>query len=176
MANPKSVAEKAATIANRLLDEQKNARLSVPPDFFQQSLQKYQQLRLDPSLANTALQGKRILAEYRSALNTVPPEFASKPPVTTLSVEHLEIRNGRFIISNAYLAGNAIDNSGGQGFDIDGAILENVVLENVRIVYRGAPVTLRGVRFINCTFTVPQTPQADRLLEAAIQSPSVNLG
>jgi hypothetical protein len=38
---------------------------------------------------------------------------------------------------------------------LDGIVWENVVFVNARIRYLGGPVTLRNVRFVNCTFDLP---------------------
>lgn len=130
------------------------------------------------SVSEAALKGVVALATYRSASTPVPASSQSMPVRTELSIGTLIVKGGRFFISDSFLSGNAIDNSSGNGFDIDGAVLRNVTLEGVKIVYRGGPVTLDNVHFVNCRFSVSNTPSSDRLLlEAVIQeNPSLNIG
>jgi hypothetical protein len=164
-------AQRALSIANRLLAEQKDVRSTVPTEFFSATLRNYQRLRLvsNTTISNDAFVGTRTLAEYRSTLNSIPPAFSSRKPTTSLSAGTIEMINGRLHLSDAFLSGNAIDNSGGNGFDIDNTTLENVVLEDVKIVYRGGQLALNNVHFVNCEIQVPNNLNSDLLLEAIIQ-------
>ena len=82
-------------------------------------------------------------------------------------------RVGQFTyFKNSYFIGNNTLLNSPQGTDIDYLILENVTFENATIVYRGKPVVLKNVRFINCRFLVPDSPPGDQLLAAAIKQPA----
>jgi hypothetical protein len=170
-------AQRILSITNRLLAQQKDMKTPVSEDFFKTALESYRSLRLvpNPAISREAFAGKTTLAEYRSAINTIPLDSHPKTKSTTLRAARMDVMGDRFYISHAFLSGNAIDNTGGQGFDIDGAVLEDVILENMTIVYNGGPITLRGVRFVDCTLRVTTTPRADQLLEAIIQQPSVSM-
>ncbi len=128
------------------------------------------------TISQAAHEGMVALANYHSAITPIPEDFRSKTPVTSLSADVIGYRNGRLYIGDAFLSGNAVDNSGGHGFDIGGTILENVVLQNVKIVYNGGPIVLNNVHFTNCEITVTNKPQSDLLLAAITQNqPSVTI-
>jgi hypothetical protein len=156
----------------QIIAEEKNAKAYAPPEFFADASKKLGELRTapNPAISQAAHEGMVTLANYRSAIAQVPEGFQSKTPVTSLSADVIVSRNGRIYIQGAFLSGNAIDNSGGQGFDIDNTILENVVLQNVKIVYNGGPISLRNVHFVNCEITATNKPQGDLLLAAISQN------
>jgi hypothetical protein len=77
----------------------------------------------------------------------------------------------RYLKDSYFIGENALFTSP-QGTDIDYFILENVTFENATIVYRGKPVVLKNVRFINCRFVVPDSSTGDQLLGAAIKQPA----
>jgi hypothetical protein len=49
---------------------------------------------------------------------------------------------------------------------LDGVHLTNVIFIDLRIVYRGGPVFLKNVVFVNCTFNVEQSEKGSQFLEA----------
>lgn len=156
-------ANAVVAVANRLLDEQKRSLAPAPQQTFDKVLAKYQILARSPALKDSTHQGLLTLAEYRTAV---------AEPMTNssiLSAGKMETRGPLTIISDTGFFGRGFNNSP-EGIDIDGFIMEDVVFENVTIVYRGTlPVSMKNVRFINCRFVVPDTPRGDQLLIAAVQ-------
>jgi hypothetical protein len=152
-------------IANRLLAEQKASRLPAPQEFFDSAIQKYQTLQKSPDLADAAWEGSTKLAEYRSATSSVPSgmsvhigEWSQQGPF-------------RYLKDSLISGQGAVAMGTEKGFVLDGFYLDNVVFENTNIIYHGAPVILKNVRFVNCTFEVRRTPQSEKLLEAATKEP-----
>ena|ERR1700676_1639163 len=169
-------AQKILSIANRILERQKRVKALASDEFFKRALRNYQVLRVNPSpaVSQEAFSGKKQLAEYRSAISTIPPGFHASN--STVHIGTLKYVNGRPYLSDSFLSGpQAISNAPEGGFDIDGFILENVVIDNVKIIYKGGPVTLRNVHFVNCEFQVPITPKSDQLLDAVIQESNVTV-
>ena len=134
-------------------------RTPAPPSFFDATAQKLKELR-DVPIYNIDVHPALLqLAEYRSVNTPRPSELRSFAQVGELR------RMGAFtFISDSYFrrSGN---------YDIDGFILDNVTFEEITISYRGGPVSLHNVRFINCRFIVPYSPRADQFLLAATRQP-----
>ncbi|MGB6623739.1 MAG: hypothetical protein WBE43_03045 [Candidatus Acidiferrales bacterium] len=172
----------AARILNRLqgaVADLKQGASPLPSQSLAETAHKLEKFRAlpDHSVSQAALNGIVALANYQSSTTPVPASFQSIPVVTRIAIGDMELKNGRLYLSNSFLSGNAIDNSGGHGFDIDNTVLKNVVLDRVKIVYRGGPVTLENVHFVNCEFQVLNRPTSDELLQAVIQNnKSVNIG
>lgn len=120
-------------------------------------------------ISGAAVKGMAALATYRSTSTPVPENFHPRKTITRLFVGSMEIVNGQWHISDALLQGRALDNTGGNGFDIDNFVLKNVVLKDMAIIYRGGPVTLQKVHFVNCTFYVQKHPRVIEFLQSAIQ-------
>jgi hypothetical protein len=162
-------AESAKTvlgIANRLLAEQKASREPAPQEFFDSAMQKYQKLKKSPELADSAWDGTMKLAEYRSAISSVPPGFSG------VHIGEMGRRGPFHYLRDSLISGpNAIAMGTEKGFVLDGFYLDNVVFENANIIYKGGPVVLQNVRFVNCTFDVRRSPQSEQLLEAATKQP-----
>jgi hypothetical protein len=150
-----------------LLAEQKASRELAPQEFFDSVIQKYQRLQKSPELADSAWEGSTKLVEYRSAISTVPAGFG-------VYIGELS-RKGPFrYLKDSLISGpNAIGMGTEKGFVLDGFYLENDVFENAIIIYKGGPVVLQNVRFVNCTFDVRKSPQSEKFLEAATKE-SVN--
>jgi hypothetical protein len=55
---------------------------------------------------------------------------------------------------------------------LDGIAWENVVFVNTRIRYLGGPVTLKNVRFVNCTFDIKSSAPGEDLLQYAVLNKS----
>ena len=158
-------------IANRLLAGQKPSREPAPQEFFDSTIQKYQAIKKSPELSNAAWDGTTKLAEYRSAISDVPAGF-------TVRIGRLE-RKGPFrYLKDSFISGpNAIAVGQENGFVLDGFYLENVVLDNVKIIYHGGSVILQNVRFVNCQFEVTKSPHSEQLIEAAVKQPvNVTIG
>jgi hypothetical protein len=156
-------------IANRLLAEEKASGNLAPQKFFDSAIRKYNTLGQSPQLAEAAWNGATALAEYRSQLNSVPPGL-SEAHIGELG------RKGPFrYLKDSFISGpQAIQMSGESGFVLDGFYLENDTFVGATIIYKGGPVILQNVRFVNCKFEIQRSPHAAQLLEAAVKE-SVNL-
>jgi hypothetical protein len=158
-------------IANRLLAEQQASREPAPQEFFDNAVQKYQAIKKSPELSDAVWDGTTKLAEYRSAINTVPTGFEVKTGELG--------RKGPFrYLKDSFISGpNAIAMGAEHGFVLDGFWLDNVVFENTTIIYHGGPVILENVRFVNCHFEVTKSPHSEQLIEAAVKQPvNVTIG
>ena len=58
---------------------------------------------------------------------------------------------------------------------LDGGIWNSVVFIDCTIRYKGGPVTLRNVRFINCRFIFEQVPSAKKLADELLASAEVSI-
>jgi len=152
-------------IANHLLAEQKVSREPAPQEFFDSAIKKYQKLKQSPELADSAWDGTTKLAEYRSAISTVPLGFG-------IHIGELSHKGGFRYLKDSLISGpSAIAMGTERGFVLDGFFLDNVVFENANIIYKGGPVVLQNVRFVNCQFDVRRSPRSEQLLEAAMKQP-----
>ncbi len=164
-------------IANRLIAEQTKSRREAPSGFFDNALTTYTTLKQSPELANSAWKGTVALAEYRSAVAMMPADFhpASRyGQGSAVDIGSLE-RVGHFWrLTNSLISGpQAIQMGDEEGFVIDGFLLDNVVFEDTTIIYKGGPVSLRNVQFVNCRFDVKRrSPQAEQLLRAVVTQPA----
>lgn len=161
--------------SNDLIAEQKEARKPVAEDFFKKVLPTYRTLAVaqpDDRVSNAALSGLVQLAEYRSAVSTTPATFHPKTTLNSFSGSFVIGRDGRVHMSDALIVGEKAFANSSEGTVIDGMVLDNVVFQDAKIIYKGGPVTLHNVWFINCQFQVSRVPNVERLLEAVIQQPS----
>jgi hypothetical protein len=51
---------------------------------------------------------------------------------------------------------------------LDNLYAKNVVFENTHIIYRGGPLTLEGVYFLNCTFEIQRQTKSENFAEAIL--------
>jgi hypothetical protein len=109
----------AARILNHLPEVVANGHM--PTQSIEATAQKLLSLRSSPnqSVSHAALKGMTALATYRSSLTSVPSDFHPQKTLTSFSVAQMVVINGQIYISGALLTGRAVDNTGGQGFDID---------------------------------------------------------
>lgn len=152
--------------ANKLLEEQRNAKTEMPPQFFSKALTQYQALKKSPELRESARAGTLTLAEYESAIT---PSTSTSPHVFHIGM--LKQEGGITYLADTTIQKNDFVNSP-EGIDIDYFVLDNVTFQNATIVYRGGPVIFRNVRFINCRFVVPDSPRGDQLLESVVKQPA----
>jgi hypothetical protein len=59
---------------------------------------------------------------------------------------------------------------------LDGLYLKNVIIRDVTVEYRGGPLRLENVYFVNCEFISPLTARGRALNRALLASPSVKFG
>jgi hypothetical protein len=152
-------------IANRLLAEQQASRVEAPQEFFDSAIQKYQKLKKSPELSDSVWDGTVKLAEYRSAITTVPAG-------SVVRIGAIGQKGSFRYLKDSLISGpDAIGIGGENGFVLDGFYLQNDIFENATIIYHGGPVMLQNVRFVNCRFQVNRSAQAEQLMEAAIKQP-----
>jgi hypothetical protein len=156
-------ASSVLSIANRLLEEQKEAHVIQPQQNFNIALEHYQLLRDVAPLKEAAHHGLITLAEYRTETVDSPPGGAY------LHIGYMKRIGSITYLSDSSVVGPDGLNTGGGETDIDNFILKNVTFTNVTIVYRGGHLSMQNVRFINCKFLVPESPHGDQLLDAAIK-------
>jgi hypothetical protein len=153
--------------ANRWITEQNAAKIPATQQSFTTVLEKYQDLAKIPALSEPTHDGLLNLAEYRGTV-AEPPRSESMSFFA--SVEH--IPGGGIYLHDGSLTGERALVNSPQGTDIDGFVIKNVVFKDAVIVYRGGPLTLSNVTFINCRFIVPNSQRANELLAAVVQQPS----
>jgi hypothetical protein len=156
-------------VATQLTASLRNARRPAPGEFFLSTIQSVSHIK-EPSLEQDLFRLQAQLAEYRSALQVPQPDQGTTIPCTkgfkdeTLfrgegknQVENLTIRDCPQLL--------------------DGISWKNVLFVNSRILYRGGPLMLNNVTFINCTFEVENNKAgADILQYAALDSKELTIG
>jgi hypothetical protein len=166
------VSDAASTlaIANRFLAEQAQVHSPIRQEEATQLFLQYKELKKFPTLAQSAHAGMLELADYHSAVTGQATE-------TSALTASIEIVGGIEFIHDGIIYGpKAIKNSP-EGFDISRVIMRNVILRDVTVIYRGGPLHLENVTFINCHFNILDSSQGDQLLQAAILgSGSLNVG
>jgi hypothetical protein len=63
----------------------------------------------------------------------------------------------------------------GKTLRLDGHFLKNIVYSGLRIAYRGGPMKLENVYFVNCTFDIVENERGKRFSEAVFASPATAL-
>jgi hypothetical protein len=140
----------AAHVANT------TAKNGVPatPQFFESAVKSLSVIRVQPDMLKSVIEAKVSLAAYRSSLND------------TSGFSIMRERKSPVEISLGFTVANSSFRGGTQ--PLDGMNWVNVLFIDAHIVYNGGPVTLHNVRFVNCTFSVPDSIRGDSLLDAAI--------
>jgi hypothetical protein len=160
------IGARAAQVAASLTATLREQKRSAIPEFFTETNQAINALRLkgDPSLRAAAFTTQQQLAEYRSTLQTekqkgivikCTPGFrgntafgtAEKPANPSRRIESLTIENCPQAL--------------------DGFSWRNIVFVNSQISYKGGPVILDNVTFVNCTFETGRNDEGIKLLQYA---------
>jgi hypothetical protein len=157
-----SAIQAAKTVAVLLGVERREKKPANDPFFLQTlaGLDTLQSSKPIPNIKAAALEAKLALANYRSSLESVPPNFSG---------------SARHIVNGAVFTHNYFENA---IVELDGRVWIDNTFVNSRIIYHGGPVEMQGTRFVNCTFEVTKSGSgwADRLLEYAIVgSPELKL-
>lgn len=151
LGNP-TAAAKFLAVAAKLTKEEAQRRAPASPEFFGKAVNDLRQFPPSTHAVDQQVRTLRLeLAEYRSALTPLGDNvtgLASPGGVRGPIVEDSRLTGGIQIL--------------------DGITWINVVFENTHIRYKGGPLRLRNVRFVNCTFDVPESPRGDQLLDIAI--------
>ena len=64
--------------------------------------------------------------------------------------------------------------TGGEA-DLDNMHIENAVFRDVHVVYRGAPLDMKSVWFVNCTFDVTAGPRGQQFADSMLASAPASL-
>ena len=158
LGNP-TLATRFVATAAKLTREEAQLRAPANPEFFETAAKQLNQFRFSTHALDQQIRAIRLeLAEYRSAITplgeNIPPRLLPG-----------EIRESLGTFRNGTISGGNLV--------LDARITwVNVIFENVNIVYKGGPLRLRNVRFVNCTFEVPSSPMGDQLLNIAILADS----
>jgi hypothetical protein len=145
-------ANKFLAVAARMTARDAQARKPASPEFFQQSVQHLDAMRSQPQLDQSSHLARLQLALYRSALNTIDRGAA-------LNNYEAGVKPGTVVNGGSITGGQQI---------LDGVNWSNFTFIDSHIIYRGGPVTLSNVNFVNCTFEVPQSLRGDQFLDLAI--------
>jgi|SRR5208337_1099766 len=155
-----AAAVRAADTVAILLGAEARDKKPANDSFFLQTLAALSTLKSAnkaPAISQATFRAKVELANYRSAVESASPvdlaKGTKKPP---------PLGQRRSIYANSLFQGVPVV--------LDGMDWENDTFINSYIVYRGGPVRLNGVRFINCTFSVAYANPvaAESLLRYAI--------
>ncbi len=114
----------------------------------------------------------RRLPGYPLAGTLVKAEFSGKPVPMSQAARFERIgHNDAFSVGPSYYIVNA-----GEGTEItlDGFHLKNVILRNATIVYRGGPLILENVYFVNCRFNISKTDAGIEFADNVVSSVPIN--
>jgi hypothetical protein len=171
--SPQNVAD-----VQHVLETAKKKRFKIPPDVVQTTGVKFvQAAHTNPDAWNAAL----AFLEYRSFENTV--KLNSEPqPLQQINAHYDVLAIGpmgsAFTVpptvpqdegAKMYLLDKTNRNANnplGPSFlvledatyQLDSLYMRRVIFRNSRIVYKGGPLVLDDVTFVNCTFEIPQQP------------------
>ena len=150
------LAKKSVAAATQFTANLRIQKKPSPPEFFQTAVETLRQ-STQPDLKTPVFNATVQLAEYRSSLIEV------QIPVSTL------------VCTSDFKGGESVFPAGSKITDVtlenclqvlDETHLTNVAFVNSRIVYRGGPVFLRNVVFVNCTFDVERSEKGSQFLYA----------
>jgi hypothetical protein len=174
-------AVRAAEIVTAIIAKASVEKTKAPPDFFRETIESLDSIgsTTNNSLISTVHTAQVMLAEYRSALEPPPPPTATKK-VLEYSYESAPPKEGRTTLvftvnSNVEMIGGAPERRTFGNTDItfnnivveapnhakqtlDGIHWHNVTFVGAHIIYLGGDLDLQYVRFVNCTFNVPTSP------------------
>jgi hypothetical protein len=195
VADPASIAE----IGQQLMSNPDNFRHGVSAVAWDAvvSLVDYRSF-LNAASAQSQFVGTPVAAQVPSAPTTVhhesfsfaivssdrvlyPEDFVDKPyefvlgPFVPLEKTAISELIGHPSIQHASLGHEFIVFDYRGHFLIDGFHLKHVVLRNGQVVYRGGPLILEDVHFVNCTFEIQSTTAGRDLSSAVLASEAVNL-
>jgi hypothetical protein len=120
---------------------------------------------------------------YRTSVNTQPDETTSTP-AWSFTVYWgggyvAEEQSARLeVLAHPQRHGSQVGFfviEGGRDFIVlDGMYMKNVILRNARVIYKGGPVKLEHVSFVNCTFELPESQPTRRFSETMLQATSIS--
>lgn len=187
-----SAAKDSLRLATELIEAAASHGYIVRPAFFQTALRTTNQIAAIAGamgeIDKDVYQLRIALATYRSASQTIPASWTSKPVQTSYQIieapqaEHLEgsvmrwygppnVDFFRFPPVNPprLYNGSFTDMAFEDGqFTLDNKEFKNVKFLRTHIVYHGGPLHLAHVQFINCTFDISNTPGGSQFTEYAV--------
>lgn len=160
-----AIAARALGAASSLTAALREKKQTASPEFFRDAIDIVSQNK-QPTVQTAVFDAQRQLAEYRSTLQPLPPQiphggFECAPGSNVSSVFG---PSGNQRTADRLIAGATIRNC---PQTLDGFTWVNVVFINSTISYKGGPVVLTNVSFINCTFVAPRTDDGARMLQYA---------
>ena len=200
--NDHTIADRAIQVAASLTTTLKQRQQPAPSDFFRDSIQILNATSVNhttPQTATEVLKTRVALAEYRSALESIPNggsglHFGKRGGRPALVVTGNNGFDGvNFLIddeaSSAIQLGPQLKGKLSEGIffangvikggtqTLDGITWRNAVFVNTHIHYDGGELSLQNVTFVNCTFDVPPTKKGADLLDyAALAAPRLTIG
>lgn len=128
-----------------------------------------------PSSAHEYWTTAAAIINYQSRINQMSGEAPDPAKVSRLCPGLTHNVNGSISFSNTF-AGFVFSDC---VVDLDTNSFHNVVFRDSVVRYHGGPVTLDGVRFINCNFVLdasfPEQPKTPRLLLGLLESNQTNV-
>jgi hypothetical protein len=159
-----TIAARALGVASSLTATLREKKQTASAEFFRSAIDIVRQSK-QPTVQTAVFEAQRQLAEYRSTLQPIPQQshggFECAPGSNMRSVFG---PSGNQVTANRLISGTTIKNC---PQTLDGFTWVNVVFINSTISYKGGPVVLANVSFINCTFVAPQTDDGVRMLQYA---------
>jgi hypothetical protein len=164
--NDPQQSRKALMAATSLTQTLRTAKVAAPPEFFRSSVDDLNDLT--PKVgAIPAFQAKLALANYRSSITTV--QISGPVFQCTGEASVKPSFDGTHSVKNISLVGCVVV--------LDNKDLTNVTFINAHIIYRGGPLHLDHVLFVNCTFEAQPDKNASNLLEyAALDQNQLEIG
>ena len=135
-------------------------------------------LNVDLSIQVNSTVGKgtyRTLYIHTRPTGTPEPKFSVAGAVSKENAAHFR-KIGRPDPNESEAVGNDWIIVDGGALSIDDMDMKKVILRNVSIYYAGAPLQMEDVYFMNCTFSVKQQSNGERLALAVLRpSPATTL-
>jgi len=149
----------------KTLEVARTQKVDIPEAVLQAVNMKFSEI---PKSGSVPWPEELEILNYRSLFNAIAAPVPSSRTIGTGSSVFVEIGQGsRPLFKNLAL----------ERFNqaLDGGIWEDMVFIDCTIRYKGGPVTLRNVRFINCRFIFEPGTPAKRLSEELLTSSKVSV-
>jgi hypothetical protein len=186
--DPRNISE-----VTNILAEAKKSKLNIDRDTITQVGTRFMQAaNANPA----ALDAVSACAAYRSELNSPPFDLSSIHPPSkgafSTNFYRVPLSLGQMYHSGSAPAGEAAQFGHlGESFNaniagpewvlfkggsikIDGYRMKRVVIRDALVIYKGGPVDLRDVYFINCTFDVKYSVTSERLYALLLAGGATN--
>lgn len=168
IATKPEIAVRATETAGSLTAILQKEKRSAPPEFFQSVIQEIDALSQQNGqpLKDVVFRTQKQLAEYRSTIQ--PQQTIGSTIICTPNFNGESLTMGRRLMSNLTLMNCPQV--------LDGIGWKNIVFLGSHIIYRGGPLILENVIFVNCTFEVQQNNDGQSLLQyVALDKKALNI-